>query len=863
VDNFVGKISSVVDTSKPVTVSIDAKSIATKVQQLYVDYFGARERRAQTEADLAAAFIKAEADLAAAEAAKADAEALANAKKKADAALALAQRLADIEKARTSVTIAFKTTMDVNDAYNAQLAENFAARTAQVIGTTAEVDLFYMSVNLKSTISVISQYFILHDDSIIARGDGAGVPAPATNKVKAPDVFVLDTRLTFGFTDVADASVNIDLPIKLYAPGEEGSLVAVSTDQYRDFGKASSSAPVFSRDGQVMSFLTSDQNFGISGGSGSNQIMRYTGSVSTIDLMSQSTFMGSLGSNAAYGNSLSPAISADGKVLAFASDAINIYPFYPAPKGRQIYLMPADTELNAFTSSSPVPLALNGFAPVGSMDKPALNGNGTIIAFESTYAFVSSVSNGAKQIYVKNITTGAYALASSDESGNAGNADSSNASISDDGRFVLFETDATNLGGNPNVRQIYSKDMKTGAVTLVSAGTNGQPGNAISTNAKLSGIVPYSGTGLSAAFESDATNLVSAAVSGRQVYRRDVTAKTTSLISVNISGQAAGGSNAGISGDGRFVVFKSAGAIIAGSKPSAAAQIYVYDAFANKAALVSNGIDGLVGNAASDTPTISADGRSIGFASLANNLYGTATNGVSQAYIAANPLTAPLANGFWINPNLPGQYYAVEQSGNKVWFAAFGYNSDTTPNWAFAAENALTSNGFTGSLLQTANGPVLAGTGGPATIANNLGSTSLAVAGQTSASLSLQTGTSTIQRNDFVTGGSSAGQVAGYPETGWWYAPSTNQSFFLEVQGTTLFAVIPSYAPTGRPTWYQTKGDMSSASAYSGALNACTGGASPACTTSAGTVALAFTSTLAGIITLPNGTKLPMQRWRF
>jgi hypothetical protein len=686
------------------------------------------------------------------------------------------------------------------------------------------------------------------------------IPVQTPYQVTPPKALIFSTDISLTGTDANGNSGTITFPITLYAPTAPTDLTAISVDKYGNFGKAASSAPVFSRDGQVMSFTSSDMNFGISSASGTTQAMRYAVPLGTIDLISQSTFMGSMGGNASYGgSSLSPALSADGKVLAFASDAINIYPFYPSPKGRQIYLTLGNTAMIGNTMPSPVPLALNGFASIGSMDKPALNADATIIAFESTYGWVPSGSTGAKQIYVKNTVSGTYTLASSDASGNPGNADSSNASISDDGRFVLFETDATNLGGSPNVRQIYLKDMTTGAITLISAGTNGQPGNAISTNAKLSGIVSYTGTGLIAAFESDATNLVAATVSGRQVYRRDISAKVTALVSATLSGKAVGGSNAGISGDGRFVVYKSArdvGASVAGST-----QIYVYDAFARTTAIISTDSDGLPGNAASDAPTISADGRSIGFTSLANNLDGTATNGVSQAYIAANPLDVPLANGFWVNPNSSGQYYAVEQSGNKVWFAAFGFNTDTTPNWTFAAENALTSNSFTGSLLQTSNGPVLAGTGGPATISDNLGSTSLTVAGQTSASLTLPAGASTIQRNDFVTGGSSGGQVAGYPETGWWYAPSTNQSLFLEVQGTSLFATIPSYAPTGRPTWYQTKGDMSSASTYSGTLNAsCT---SPFCTTSAGTVSLAFASTLAGTITLPGGKPLAIQRWRF
>jgi hypothetical protein len=274
-------------------------------------------------------------------------------------------------------------------------------------------------------------------------------------------------------------------------------------------------------------------------------------------------------------------------------------------------------------------------------------------------------------------------------------------------------------------------------------------------------------------------------------------------------------------------------------------------------------VNGLPGNAAADTPAISADGRTIGFVSLATNLDGTATNGVNQSYIAANKLVPPLVTGFWVNPNAPGQYWGIEQSGNKLWVAGFGYYNDTTPGWVFAAETGLTSNAFQGSLLSTANGPNLGGIGGPAAITSNLGTTGLTVAGQTSGLLSWLSSTGAIQRQDIVTGGSSAGPVAGYPETGWWFAPLTNQSFFLEVQGTTLAANIASYTSTGKAIWYQTTGAMTSAQAYSGALNACTGGAAPTCTASAGTVSLTFSSTLTGTMTLPGGKALAIQRWRF
>jgi hypothetical protein len=367
---------------------------------------------------------------------------------------------------------------------------------------------------------------------------------------------------------------------------------------------------------------------------------------------------------------------------------------------------------------------------------------------------------------------------------------------------------------------------------------------------------------MSAVFESDATNLVSPPSTGRQVYRRDISAQVTALISADSSGAAIGGSSTAISGDGRFIVYKSSGAPVGKASATGAAQIYVYDVFANKAALISTDANGLPANDASDTPAISGDGRTIAFASLATNLDGTVTNGVSQIYLAANPIAPPLANGFWANPDRPG-VYAIEQSGNRVWFAAFSFDSNNLPTWTFASEQALTKTSFAGNLLQTAGGMPLTGGNGVPYIANLIGTTSLNLSGQTQAVLSMANASTTIQRSDFVSNGSSQGQAAGYPETGWWYAPSTGQSLFLEVQGQTLTANIASYTASGDPTWYQTSGAMPAANAYSGSLTCLYGSNLMGCSNAA-SLSLAFSSPLAGSLTLPGTAKpIAIQRWRF
>ncbi len=695
---------------------------------------------------------------------------------------------------------------------------------------------------------------------------GSSLPIAPVYQVTGPAISIFNGTINLSAADASGAITTIPVPINISSKGEVSDLVAISRNKFGYFGNGASTSPVLSRDGQVVAYSSLAGNLGVMQQTGQGQVLRYSQGLGAVDTASQSSSISGTfsGSNAA-GQSLHPALSADSNILVFASDAPNIYPFsiFAQPTVRQLYMTAANSAFGP-TTLSPNPIStVNGKPVAYAVDRPALSVDGTVMAFDTGAALVANMTAGVTQVYVKNLANGAVSLASSSSFGEPGNAASFNASISDDGRYVLFESDASNLIATaPGSRQIYVKDMTTGLITLVS-GVNGIPGNAQSLNAKLSGQVPYTGSGLYAVFESDAGNLVKANTGGqRQVYLANLATGKISLVSADAAGMAVGGAAPAISGDGRFVVYKSAGPVTALPAP-ANAQIYVNDAFAGKTLMVSTDTSGLAGNGASDTPAISADGRTIAFSSLATNLDGSDTNSVAQVYIAANSLNAPLANGFWVNPNLPGQYYLVEQSGNKLWFALLGYGNDNSPLWSFASESGLPGGTFQGSLFQTAGGPTLAGLGGPAYSSGNLGSTDLGAGNPVAGRAVLNGALISIQRNDFVSNGTSMGQGAGYPETGWWYSAATAQSMFLDVQGTTLFSTVLSYDANGKPVWYQTSGVMTAKTAYSGSLFACTATTPPTCKANIGPIALTFTSTLAGTMTLPGGNTVPIQRWRF
>ncbi len=717
-------------------------------------------------------------------------------------------------------------------------------------------------------------------NGLVMANDGAralSVPVLATHQVTAPRILALQTFATLTSVDDSGASSTIQIPVTIYAPGETADVVSISIDQNGNFGTSASGTPRLSRDGLIAAFPSSATNIASFGNATAAQMMRYAVSQGTVDMISQAaSISGTMGGTGANGASANPALSADGLSLSFASDAPNVYPFsvFNQPVTRQIYTAPASSVISTL-SPSPIPAtttSTGSVLPYG-FDRPSLSSDGTILAFDTTASLVPSVTAGTSQVYVKNITTGQIQLASASASGLPGNKPSLAASLSDDGRYVLFESDATNLvvSSTPiSARQIYLKDMNTGSIALVSASVAGVPGNATSTAASLSTATSFDGRVNVASFDSDASNLVSTPIGGtRQIYAKalsggNLPSGAITLVTVATDGSAAGGTGSGISADGRFVAFSSAGANLVANTTSSTAQIYVRDLYAGKTALITTDFNGLPANGASTNPTLSGDGRTIGFISMANNMDGTGTNGVAQAYLANNPLTAPLANGFWANANLPGVYYVIEQASNKLWFGALGYNPDASANWTFSYENALTTNSFTGTLFQTAGGQTLTGPYMSAVYGVNLGPTTLTVGSQTTANLTWGPYVLGLQRYEFVSGGASAGPVAGYPETGWWYNPAEpDRALFLEVQGSTLFAAFTAYGNDGKALWYQTLGSMSAANSYAGNLYVCTGLALSTCTTNAGAINLAFSSTLAATMTLPNGNKIPMQRWRF
>ena len=266
-------------------------------------------------------------------------------------------------------------------------------------------------------------------------------------------------------------------------------------------------------------------------------------------------------------------------------------------------------------------------------DSPSISAYGRHVAFESFASnLVTGDTNGFVDIFVRDRQGDTTERVSVDSAGAQGNGDSFEASISADGRYVAFESSATNLvSGDTNGRvDVFVRDRQTGTTERVSVDSAGAQGNGDSLARALSADGRY------VAFRSVATNLVSGDTNGVQdVFLRDRQAGTTERVSIDSAGVQGNGdsSSPSISSDGRYVVFRSAATNLVSGDTSGWRDIFLRDRQSGTTERVSVDSLGAQGNGSSQYPSISADGRYVAFHSYATNLVSGDTNGAFDVLV--------------------------------------------------------------------------------------------------------------------------------------------------------------------------------------------------------------------------------------
>lgn len=249
---------------------------------------------------------------------------------------------------------------------------------------------------------------------------------------------------------------------------------------------------------------------------------------------------------------------------------------------------------------------------------PAISPDGRWVVFHSDASNLAATdASGATDVFVRDLSTNATERISVGGAGGESNGSSMNGSITANGRYVAFQSEATNLAvGDFNVSSdIFLRDRLTGLTTIVSVSTGGAIGNGPSFNPVISA------DGFFIVYASSATNLVPNDTNQRiDVFLRNLNTGQTRLVT-NVTGGANGDSDQPtISSDGQFIAFRSTATNLVANDTLGFADIFVRDMSGTTFELVSQTTAGAHANGASDLPSISADGSRIVFASQAANL---------------------------------------------------------------------------------------------------------------------------------------------------------------------------------------------------------------------------------------------------
>jgi len=323
-----------------------------------------------------------------------------------------------------------------------------------------------------------------------------------------------------------------------------------------------------------------------------------------------------------------PAISADGRYVAFQSFASNMV----GGDENGVY----DVFVRDRQAGRTVLVSATPQGEEGNLDseEPAISADGRYIAFTS-YAsdLVDRDENTTTDVFVRDMQTGRTIRVSVNSYGQEAADASGQAAISADGRYVAFLSWASNLvsGDTNRNSDIFVHDRQTGQTTRVSVASNGQEGNARSYHPAISADGRY------VAFVSHADNLVVGDTNNQDdVFVHDRETGQTARVSVAWNGAQANSwsDNPSISADGRYVAFDSrASNLVISDTNGAYLDVFVYDRQTGEIAVVSVNSGGAQGNSDSGWPAISADGRYVAFASLANNLVAGDTNGTWDVFL--------------------------------------------------------------------------------------------------------------------------------------------------------------------------------------------------------------------------------------
>jgi len=370
------------------------------------------------------------------------------------------------------------------------------------------------------------------------------------------------------------------------------------------------------------------------------------------------------------GTASKPTTSSDGRFVAFDSDAGNLL---PGDTRYRTHVMLMDRLLNRVERISE---SATGEPGDSSGFHPSINGDGTLVAFTSAARNLTlNEQDFADDIFVKNRVSGEIErISNRNADDNAGR--SYQAAMSNSGRYVAFtstssfEVGIVDTNGRPDIF-VYDQDSER--TEIVRPTINGQQ---VEPNGE-SGNPTLSADGRYVAFVSNATNLVSPALAEAKfnVYIYDRFSRAIELVSSGSNGLPADKDSQlpSISGDGQLVAYQSDATNLVPGDSNGKRDVFLFDVLTKRTRRISINSDGVQGNQDSQFPAMSQDGKTIVFSSYADNLFSVDFNSTSDIFFA-NRISGELTVAGGGNWNGTADVPAVNADGSQVFFQLDGNN---------------------------------------------------------------------------------------------------------------------------------------------------------------------------------------------
>ena len=327
-----------------------------------------------------------------------------------------------------------------------------------------------------------------------------------------------------------------------------------------------------------------------------------------------------------------PAISGDGRYVAFESTATDLVAGGTNGTG-DVFVRDLLTG-----QTTRVTLSFDGGEPDGPSGRSSVSGDGRYVTFVSAASnLVAGDGNGFADIFVRDLQTGTSERVTVNSLGGDANVASWVSSISANGRHVSFSSPADNLvdGDTNGFRDVFVRDLDLGRTTLVSVDPTGGGADDGNNQATVSAY------GRIVAFSSDAGNLIDGDTNSLDdVFVRDLDTGTTTRVNVSHGGaQTSGGGSwsPSLTSNGRFVAFNSDDENLVTGDSNGFGDVFSHDRNTGRTVRLSVPVTGGQASDFSTNPSVSGDGRFVAFDSAATNLVVDDTNGVNDVFVAVGP----------------------------------------------------------------------------------------------------------------------------------------------------------------------------------------------------------------------------------